>query len=115
MQSQGFKVFNFDLHIPYYVLKQSKELLRDSRNLNGESLRQSWELPFLSGLTRPMSISPSTEGVQCLYEAQISVIVTGIDQRVWTAYGFFETHFGSKENVEAYHQNFRQSECYGLQ
>jgi hypothetical protein len=39
-----------------------------------------------------------------LYEAQISVAVTGIDYWVWTAYGIVDTYFGSEESVDAYHQ-----------
>jgi hypothetical protein len=40
----------------------------------------------------------------CLYEAQISVAVTGIDHWVWTAYGFVDTYYGSKESVDGYDQ-----------
>jgi hypothetical protein len=84
------------------VLKESKELLKDSRKkLDGKPLRQSWDLPFLSG---PMSAATSADRVYCLYEAQISVAVTGIDHWVWTAYGFVDTYFGSKESVARYHQ-----------
>jgi hypothetical protein len=39
-----------------------------------------------------------------LYEAQISVTITGIDNWVWTAFGIVDTYFGSKESVDAYHQ-----------
>jgi hypothetical protein len=64
-------------------------------------LRQSWGLPFLS---RATSASASTNKLYCLYGAQISVAVTGIDHWVWTAYGFVDTYFGSKENVDGYNQ-----------
>jgi hypothetical protein len=88
--------------MPYYVLKIGKELLKDTRKkFNGEPLRQSRELPFLS---RPMNVSKSTDGHHCLYEAQISVIVTGIDHWVWAAYGFVDTYFGSKETADSYHR-----------
>ena len=40
-----------------------------------------------------------------LYEAQISVLVTGIDERFWTAYCFTETHFGSEETAQYYYEN----------
>ena len=68
---------------------------------DGKPLRQSWELPFLS---RPMSASTSAAGLLCLYEAQTSVVVTGIDNWVWTAYGIVDTYFGSKESVQHYHE-----------
>jgi hypothetical protein len=37
-----------------------------------------------------------------LYEAQISVAVTGINHRIWTAYGAFDTYHGSNDAAEAY-------------
>jgi hypothetical protein len=84
------------------VLKQSQEPLKDSRKkFDGQPLRQSWDLSFLSG---PTNASRSMDIPYCLYEAQISVAVTGIDHWVWTAYGFIDTYFGSKESVNAYHQ-----------
>jgi hypothetical protein len=51
-----------------------------------------------------MNTSPTTEGLQCLHEAQISVTVTGIDHWVWTAYGICDTYFGSGESIAAYDQ-----------
>jgi hypothetical protein len=82
------------------VLKESKELLIDSRKRSdGKPLRQSWDLSSMSG---PMSASPSVKGSHCLYEAQISITVTGIDHWVYTAYGIFDTYFGSKESVEVH-------------
>jgi hypothetical protein len=49
-----------------------------------------------------MSVSTSAAGLLCLYEVQTSVVVTGIDSRVWTAYGIVDTYFGSKESVQHY-------------
>jgi hypothetical protein len=66
---------------------------------NGEPLRQSRELPFLS---RPTNASESTGDRHYLYEAQTSVIVTGIDDQVWTAYGFVDTYFASGETGDNY-------------
>jgi len=79
-----------------------KELLKDTRKkTGGKSLRESRKLPFLS---RPLNASTSTDGVHCLYEAQMSVVVTGIDHWVWVAYGFFDTYFESKDMVAWYDQ-----------
>jgi hypothetical protein len=75
------------------------ELVRDGRmKFDGRPLRQSWALPFFSG---PTSLSPSS---YCLYEAQISVAITGIDHSVWTAYVISENYFRSRERQDAYHQ-----------
>jgi hypothetical protein len=41
-----------------------------------------------------------------IFEARISVLVTGIDNRVWTAYCFVDTYFKEKphnESVEFFH------------
>jgi hypothetical protein len=51
-----------------------------------------------------MSASTSASGLFCLYEAQTSVVVTGTDNWVWTAYGIVDTYFGSKESVQRYHK-----------
>lgn len=64
-------------------------------------LRQSWNLPFLSDAS-DMNLSTSTNAPYVLYEAQISVSVTGLDDYVWTAYACVDNYFGSKESVEHY-------------
>ena len=75
-------------------------MLQDNRqNFDGKPLRQSQELPFLSG---PTGISTTAGKVYCLYEAEISVAITGIDHWVWTAYGIVDNYFGSGESVEDY-------------
>jgi hypothetical protein len=79
---------------------ESEELRNDSRKgLDGKALRKSLRLPFLS-----KSAPRSSVGKQCLYESQISVTVTGIDHQVWTAYGSFDTYYGSNDSVEDYRQ-----------
>jgi hypothetical protein len=81
---------------------ESKELLQDPRKgFGNKPLRRSWHLPFLSGSKSALGFPV---GDQCLYETQISVTVTGIDHRVWTAYGLFDTYHGSNDNVETYLQ-----------
>jgi hypothetical protein len=82
------------------VLKQGEESPKDSRKtFDGKPLRQSWNLPFLSG-----TVGMPSDSLYCLFEAQISVAVTGIDHSVWTAYGFIDTYFRSKESVDGYNQ-----------
>jgi hypothetical protein len=79
------------------VLTESKELFQDHRKgSDHKPLRRSWRLPFLSG-------SNSSLRPLCLYESQVSVTVTGIDHQVWTAYGSFDTYYGSSDSVQAYH------------
>ena len=49
----------------------------------------------------PSHLTPSSP--ECLYEAQISVVIVGIDEWVWTTYCCTETYFGSEETVDFYH------------
>jgi len=88
-------------------LRESKELHKDAREkFGGKPLRQSWELPFLF---KSISLSKSTGTLHCLYEAQLSVAVAGIDHSVWVAYGFVDTYYESEgsvggESVDTYHR-----------
>lgn len=102
LKPKGFLLFDLDFHIPYYVLKKSRDLVQDSRQKSDampEPLRESLALPFLS---TPGTESAPMGNLYCLYDAQISAVVTGIDDSVWTAYGFVDTYFGSKESVNGY-------------
>ena len=67
-----------------------------SRQNDARGLRRSCAFP--SGLDSP-------ELKERLYEAQVSVLVTGVDEWVWTAYCCVETYFGSEKSVKHYHEN----------
>ena len=86
-QSFGFAL---EFHLPYYALRRSATLQEDPR-----------------GLRRCGSFIPKRETSnvsEFIYEAQISVMVTGIDEWFWTAYCCTETHFGSEASVQTYHE-----------
>jgi hypothetical protein len=79
-------------------MKESKKLLQDTRKgFDGKPLRGSWVLPFLKN-------ARSQDSSCCLYEAQMSVTVTGIDDYVWTTYGIFDSYFESKDTAVSYHK-----------
>jgi hypothetical protein len=43
--------------------------------------------------------------LDCIYEAQLSVMITGVDDWVWTSYCFIDRYFRAKdtnETVESY-------------
>ncbi|PMD47172.1 hypothetical protein L207DRAFT_627873 [Hyaloscypha variabilis F] len=102
ISTKDLRVFTLECHITYFILKKSERLITDVRKtIEGKPLRQSWKLPFLSG---PMSASASDTELLCLYEAQTSLVVTGIDSRVWTAYCIVDTYFGSNESLQHYHE-----------
>ncbi len=87
-QSFGFAL---GFHLPSYALREGPTRQIDAR-----------------GLRRHADFIPdhSTPGIsEYLYEAQISVVVTGIDEWFWTAYCCTDTHFGSEETVQYYHKN----------
>ena len=46
----------------------------------------------------------SQQDPEHLYEAEVSVLLTGVDEWFWTAYCCVDTHFGSEESVEHYHE-----------
>ena len=81
--------FAMEFHLPYYALRQSDLPTPDPRGLRRHG----------KFLTKRV-----TDGVpEYLYEAQISVLVTGIDEWFWTAYCCAETYFGSEETMQFYH------------
>lgn len=91
------------------MLSESKELFKDHRKKpDGTPLRQSWELPFLSG---PLGELTSTDVANSLYEAQVSLAITGVNHKLWTAYCFVDTYFKSEDRVEDYHKI--RGECGG--
>ena len=40
-----------------------------------------------------------------LHEAQLSLLIAGIDEWFWTAYCLTDTYFGSEESIQFYHDN----------
>ena len=81
------------------------EVLQDDRRRgDGTPLRQKWPWPSLSGTVNPSRTTDKVDTEYSLYEAQISVAITGIDDSIWTAYGFVDTFCRPEESVEGYHQ-----------
>jgi hypothetical protein len=56
-----------------------------------------------------MITSTPAAGQVWLCENQTSIVVTGIDHWVWTAYGIVDTYFGSKESLKHYDEQSDQS------
>jgi hypothetical protein len=61
-----------------------------------------------------MGASTSTDKPHSLYEAQISVAVSGIDHWIWAAYGFVDTYFDFEESVDDYDQLSQSSWKQGV-
>lgn len=75
--------------MPYYALRQHDEILPDPRKIRR------------SGTFIPNRSEPCLP--EFFYEAQISFIIVGLDDWVWTGYCFTETHFGSEESIDFYY------------
>lgn len=99
----GFKTFALEFHLPFYAWRRNGAVIKDERRKrNGKPLRRSRELTFLD-----MKVpTESTTGLQdCIYEVQVSGLVTGVDHWSWTAYIFVDTYYkgpDSSECVDSY-------------
>ncbi|GAB1310598.1 hypothetical protein MFIFM68171_00808 [Madurella fahalii] len=101
MSSIGFPTFALEFHFPFYAWRRCRRPIEDRRRrANGKPLRRSRDLNFL--LLDPPdtdSLVPTLE--DCIYEAQISCIVTGFDERCWVALAFVDTYYKGGNNRES--------------
>ena len=83
-QSTGFAL---EFHLSYYALRSHTCKVQDSRELR-----------------RSGPLFPDSNPNEFLHEAQISFVIIGLDEWVWTAYCLTETYFGSEESIEYYYR-----------
>lgn len=87
-----------EFHLPYFALRRSPSPALDKRFYRQQgrdrALRQCGRLP-------PELEDPNSN--EFIYEAQISVLITGIDEWFWTTYCFCDRFFKSEESVQTYH------------
>ncbi|KAF2234442.1 hypothetical protein EV356DRAFT_466610 [Viridothelium virens] len=88
--------FVLEFHIPFFSLRRGRGL-KDSRLLNGQPFRKSRSLPL------PRS-QKKDEEQDFFHEAQVSMLLYGIDEWVWTAYCCVDTYFGSEPGHRTYHE-----------
>ncbi|KAG4422038.1 hypothetical protein IFR04_004779 [Cadophora malorum] len=106
VKNGGFRSFHLEFHIPYYVMRDNKPSRRDTRKTtNGDPLRRCWELPSVPFMS-PSAGTKSTlaDANYNIYEAMISIGVTGSGYHIWAAYAFVDGYFGSRDSVDSYHQ-----------
>ncbi len=85
------------MQIPYFALRHHKILRKDHRrNTNGGALKKSTDLRFLN---QAQETSRTPENIPCLYEAQISIAVTGRDDWLWSAWAFIDTFFTESKSA----------------
>ncbi|KAF4951252.1 hypothetical protein FSARC_12979 [Fusarium sarcochroum] len=94
--------FTFLAQLPFYTCTSAKEAPRDLRTTrDGSSLRKVLDLRFLEGPSEQSQHDP----VDYLCEAQISILLTGLDDQRWTSYCFVDTYYepeGMRERVDRY-------------
>ncbi|KAJ3538515.1 hypothetical protein NM208_g5873 [Fusarium decemcellulare] len=98
---RGVLSFSLEFHLQFYVWREKETLRQDPRKKNNDKpLRRSFQLHCLDG--------EGQEGTSqiCIYEAQISCLIAGLDNHSWIAYLFIDTYYqdgSSSESVESYH------------
>ncbi|RFU29722.1 hypothetical protein B7463_g6595, partial [Scytalidium lignicola] len=88
----GFTIFQLEFHIPYFVLKTSPS----NATMHSNPRRGSRDISSLE-TNRDTSQEPKNNR---LYEAQISFVICGSDNRCWVGYAFADTYFGHNDLKE---------------
>lgn len=85
-------MFELEFHIPYIAVRRGPVVV-DRRSFGGQPLRKAIALPL-----------PRTklEETDHYYEVQLSFLVTGVDDWLWTSYGLVDTYHGSEPQRLAY-------------
>ncbi|KAH6876357.1 hypothetical protein B0T10DRAFT_585437 [Thelonectria olida] len=96
ISAHGLPFFQLDLHLPFFVWIERETPFEDQRRTaDGKSLRKVTDVSFLSRAP----VDSVTRDYLC--EAQLSVMVMGLDNRRWTAYGFIDTYFAPDSSEDA--------------
>jgi hypothetical protein len=97
-QPSEAKGFQLSFHLPYLAWRQTSKPSVDTRlGADCQPLRSTTDMCYLG--------APSGQSRTYTHEAQMSCMIVGVDNRYWTAYGFFDTyHDGgeSKHDVLSY-------------
>ncbi len=80
--------FVMEFHIPYFALRKSTTPMSDPRGLRKSGT-----------FVRTYQIGDDYEQV---HEAQISLLVAGVDEWYWTAYCCVDKYFGSEKTIQSY-------------
>jgi len=95
----GFAAFALEFHLPYYAWRPMDSIIIDSRErAAGVPLRRSEEVMYLPIHRHGLPLFENLP--EYIYESQISVMVSGIDDWVWTAYCFVDVYFKGNKHTE---------------
>lgn len=81
-------MFVFEFHLPYCALREGQPIT-DTRRLRRHH-------------TMLNPVEQSRDELFC-YDAQISFLITGVDEWLWTAYCCVDMFFGSEQDPETYY------------
>ena len=85
-------MFNLEFHIPHFALRRGPKI-EDTRRIENRLLRNSVQLPLHRN---------KSEQLDHYYEVQLSLLVTGVDDWLWTSYCFVDTYHGSEPTKHEY-------------
>lgn len=85
-------MFNFEFHIPHFALRRGPRI-EDARRFDGHPLRKSVQLPLYRN---------KHEKLDHYYEVQLSLLVTGVDDWLWTSFCCVDTYHGSEPTKHEY-------------
>ncbi|KAM5353124.1 hypothetical protein ACJZ2D_016989 [Fusarium nematophilum] len=86
-----YPMFLLEFHFPFFIWRTGKVRFEDHRRgADGGPLRKALDVSFLHAGS---SNAAPSDGRDYLSEAQISCVVTGYSNRIWTAYGLVDTYF----------------------
>ena len=81
--------FAQQFHLPFYSWRRTSQPPKDNRSKNdGNPLRKVFNMQFLQGES-----PESVREVDYLCEGQLSVLITAINDTVWTGYCFVDTYY----------------------
>ncbi|KAK0609402.1 hypothetical protein B0T14DRAFT_572098 [Immersiella caudata] len=102
----GFPTYALEFHLPFYALKRYTKPIKDKRRrANGQPLRRSWYQTFLTldaNDVRRGWCPPGRQDLKiCIHEGEISVMVTGFDERARYALACADTYYHGENSSEA--------------
>ncbi|TGJ83842.1 hypothetical protein E0Z10_g4926 [Xylaria hypoxylon] len=107
----SFKSYAFAFHLPYYAWRKGPVYFRDDRCMSdGRPLRRGQRLGFLDETPWGARVTQSED---CIYEAQISCLVAGLDDSSYIGYAFVDTYHNGPHNDESVTDYYEKSNMLG--
>jgi hypothetical protein len=83
-----------EFHLPFFALRKTSPSDCSPTRAHGKRLRESKDLSFLKG----QNTKPGEQENYCIYQAQISCVVCGLDDWQWVAYAFVDTEHDNDDD-----------------